>query len=43
MEEDAVEKSLTKDMLAHDIEIKKAVDLVADSAKQDKPAKKDDK
>ena len=42
MEEDAVEKSLTKDMLAHDIEIKKAVDLVADSAKQDKPAKKDD-
>ncbi len=43
MEEDAVEKSLTKDMLAHDIQIKKAVDLVADSAKQDKPAKKDDK
>ncbi len=43
MEEDAVEKSLTKDMLAHDIEIKKAVDLVADSAKQDNPAKKDDK
>ena len=43
MEEDAVEKSLTKDMLAHDIEIKKAVDLVADSANQDKPAKKDDK
>ena len=43
MEEDAVEKSLTKDMLAHDIEIKKAVDLVADSAKQDKPAKRDDK
>lgn len=43
MEEDAVEKSLTRDMLAHDIEIKKAVDLVADSAKQDKPAKKDDK
>lgn len=42
MEEDAIEKSLTKDMLAHDIEIKKAVDLVADSAKQDKPAKKDD-
>ncbi|WP_295730050.1 trigger factor [uncultured Limosilactobacillus sp.] len=42
MEEDAIEKSLTKDMLAHDIEIKKAVDLVADSAKQDLPAKKED-
>ncbi|WP_251546956.1 trigger factor [Limosilactobacillus caecicola] len=41
MEEDAIEKSLTKDMLAHDIEIKKAVDLVADSAKQDLPAEKD--
>ena len=43
MEEDAVEKSLTKDMLAHDIEIKKAVDLVADSAKQDLPAKDEEK
>ena len=43
MEEEAIEKSLTNDMLAHDIEIKKAVDLVADSAKQDKPAEKDEK
>lgn len=43
MEEDAVEKSLTKDMLAHDIEIKKAVDLVTDSAKQDLPAKDEEK
>ena len=43
MEEDAVEKSLTKDMLAHDIEIKKALDLVADSAKQDLPAKDEEK
>ncbi|WP_267201356.1 trigger factor [Limosilactobacillus kribbianus] len=34
MKEDAVEKALSKDMLAHDIKIKKAVDLVADSAKQ---------
>ena len=42
MEEDAVEKALSKDMLSHDIKIKKAVDLVADSAKQVKSAKKDD-
>lgn len=42
MEKDAVEKSLSKDMLSHDIEIKKAVDLVADSAKQDLPAEKED-
>lgn len=40
METDAVEKALTRDMLAHDIEIKKAVDLIADSAKQTKPAEK---
>lgn len=40
MEEDAVEKALSKDMLSHDIKIKKAVDLVADSAKQ---VKTDDK
>ncbi|MFQ9706703.1 MAG: trigger factor [Limosilactobacillus pontis] len=40
MKEDAVEKALSKDMLSHDIKIKKAVDLVADSAKQ---VKKDDK
>ena len=39
MKEDAVEKALSKDMLSHDIKIKKAVDLVADSAKQ---VKKDD-
>ena len=31
MKEDAVEKALSKDMLSHDIKIKKAVDLVADS------------
>lgn len=43
MEKDAVEKSLSKDMLSHDIEIKKAVDLIADSAKQDLPAKSDKK
>lgn len=40
MKEDAVEKALSKDMLTHDIKIKKAVDLVADSAKQ---VKTDDK
>lgn len=40
MEEVAVEKALSKDMLSHDIKIKKAVDLVADSAKQ---VKADDK
>ncbi|MDO4855860.1 MAG: trigger factor [Limosilactobacillus gorillae] len=34
MDEEAVSKALTREMLAHDIEIKKAVDLIADSAKQ---------
>lgn len=34
MDEEAVSKALTRDMLEHDIEIKKAVDLIADSAKQ---------
>ncbi|WP_420741297.1 trigger factor [Limosilactobacillus fermentum] len=34
MDEEAVFKALTRDMLEHDIEIKKAVDLIADSAKQ---------
>lgn len=43
MEEAAVEKALTHDMLAHDIEIKKAVDLIADSAKQTKQAAEDAK
>ena len=38
MEEDAVKKALSKDMLMHDIKIRKAVDLVADSAKQVKDA-----
>ncbi|WP_373842545.1 trigger factor [Limosilactobacillus sp.] len=42
MKEDAVKKALSKDMLAHDIKIKKAVDLVANSAKQVKSAKKND-
>ncbi|WP_137597936.1 trigger factor [Paucilactobacillus kaifaensis] len=40
MEEDAVSKALTPDMLAHDIAVKKAVDLVTDSAKQEKAAAK---
>lgn len=34
MDEEAVSKALTRDMLEHNIEIKKAVDLIADSAKQ---------
>ena len=34
MDEEAVSKALTRDMLEHDLEIKKAVDLIADSAKQ---------
>lgn len=34
MDEEAVSKALTRDMLEHDIEIKKAVDLITDSAKQ---------
>ncbi|WP_338432846.1 trigger factor [Limosilactobacillus fermentum] len=34
MDEEAVSKALTRDMLEHDIEIKKAVDLIAGSAKQ---------
>ncbi|WP_076462165.1 trigger factor [Limosilactobacillus caccae] len=41
MEEDAVKKALSNEMLTHDIKIRKAVDLVADSAKQVKDAKKD--
>lgn len=40
MEEDAVKKALSNEMLTHDIKIRKAVDLVADSAKQ--VEKKDD-
>ncbi|NLR10057.1 MULTISPECIES: trigger factor [Lactobacillaceae] len=40
MEESAVRSALSDDMLKHDIAIKSAVDLIADSAKQDK--KKDD-
>lgn len=43
MEEDAVKKALSKDMLMHDIKIRKAVDLVADSAKQGKDDEKSDK
>lgn len=43
MEEDAVKKVLSKDMLMHDIKIRKAVDLVADSAKQVKDDEKSDK
>ncbi|HIW72323.1 MAG TPA: trigger factor [Candidatus Levilactobacillus faecigallinarum] len=40
MEESAVRSALSDDMLKHDIAIKSAVDLIADSAKQDK--KKDE-
>ncbi|AKP65583.1 trigger factor [Levilactobacillus koreensis JCM 16448] len=36
MEESAVRSALSDDMLKHDIAIKSAVDLIADSAKQDK-------
>ncbi|WAE44171.1 trigger factor [Levilactobacillus brevis] len=36
MEESAVRSALSGDMLKHDIAIKSAVDLIADSAKQDK-------
>ncbi len=43
MEEDAVKKALSKDMLMHDIKIREAVDLVADSAKQVKDDEKSDK
>ena len=43
MEEDAGKKALSKDMLMHDIKIRKAVDLVADSAKQVKDDEKSDK
>ena len=43
MDKDAVLKALSKDMLAHDVEIKKAVDLIADSAKQVKDDEKSDK
>ncbi|MBD5806024.1 trigger factor [Lactobacillus sp. 0.1XD8-4] len=43
MEEDAVKKALSNDMLTHDIKIRKAVDLVADSAKQVKDDDKSDK
>ncbi|HBF75722.1 MAG TPA: trigger factor, partial [Lactobacillus sp.] len=41
MEESAVRSALSDDMLKHDIAIKKAVDLITDSAKQDK-SKKDE-
>ena len=34
MEESAIKQALSDDMLAHDVEVKKAVDLIADSAKQ---------
>lgn len=42
MKEDQIKNALSEDMLTHDIKIRKAVDLVADSAKQIKSAKKDD-
>ncbi|KRM12503.1 trigger factor [Paucilactobacillus suebicus] len=40
MKEEEVSKALSPDMLSHDIAIRKAVDLVRDSAKQEKTAKK---
>ena len=45
MKEDQVKNALSEDMLTHDIKIRKAVDLVADSAKQVEKAddKKEDK
>lgn len=39
MKEDAVRSALTDDMLKHDIGIKKAIDLIVDSSKQDAKAK----
>ncbi|WP_268913838.1 trigger factor [Lentilactobacillus sp. SPB1-3] len=39
MKEDAVRNALTDDMLKHDIAIKKAIDLIVDSSKQDAKAK----
>ncbi|GAX01897.1 trigger factor [Secundilactobacillus silagei] len=41
MEESAVRSALSDDMLKHDIAVKKAVDMITDSAKQDK-SKKDE-
>ena len=35
MEESAVRKALTDDMLAHDIGVKKAIDIISDSAVQE--------
>lgn len=45
MKEDQVKNALSEDMLTHDIKIRKAVDLVTDSAKQVEKAddKKEDK
>ncbi|KRM62387.1 trigger factor [Paucilactobacillus vaccinostercus DSM 20634] len=40
MKEEDVSKALSTDMLSHDIAVRKAVDLVRDSAKQEKTAKK---
>ncbi|MCH5464311.1 trigger factor [Levilactobacillus tujiorum] len=42
MEESAVRSALSDDMLKHDIAIKSAVDLIADSAKQDKKKDSED-
>ncbi|WP_283678827.1 trigger factor [Lentilactobacillus sp. Marseille-Q4993] len=39
MKEDAVRSALTDDMLKHDIAIKKAINLIVDSSKQDSKAK----
>lgn len=41
MEETAIRNALTDDMLKHDIAIKKALDIIDDSAKQDAKAKED--
>ncbi len=43
MEESAVRSALSDDMLKHDIAVKDAVDIITDSAKQDKSKKDEDK
>ncbi|MTV81345.1 trigger factor [Secundilactobacillus folii] len=43
MEESAVRSALSDDMLKHDIAVKDAVDIITDSAKQDKSKKEEEK
>ncbi|MBW1605457.1 trigger factor [Lactobacillus sp. Sy-1] len=42
MKEEAIKSALSEDMLKHDIAIQSAVKLITDSAKQDKPASKNE-